>query len=184
MQLTTRLTIIAAAAPLVLLAAASQASAIDVDVPQFPPHTSSHPPATGGSSASYCIDTIDSSHVLTRTVAGATLSGSIMESMTVYSNGLVVRCAWDGASERSHAEILVVDRSAVQDLALDLVTLGATRVCDSPLHVADVPATTVTFSDGGADAYSHSYTYQVATGDRERIADRIDQFVFQYVLGS
>jgi len=186
MQSITRITLLAAALPLAFALATTDAGAVETDVPLTLPTGAAPVPPSGGSGGApttgYCIDTIDASHVLTETVAGSTLSGAVMRTMTVYSNGLVVLAAMDGPTGRSHADILVVDRVAVQDLAVDLVTLGASRVCDSPLIVSDTPATTVTFSNGGADAHSHSFTYQVAAGEHLQIAGRIDQFVFEHVL--
>lgn len=136
----------------------------------------------GGSAGDACVDSIEVAPVLQMTRAGSTLLGPSMDSLMVYSNGLVIMCMQSPAGGGSSAQMFQVDPARISSLRFALEELEASRQCDARVQAYDLPLTTVTVFTGDADAKAHSYSYWIAEGGQRAVEDEIMSFVHDIAL--
>lgn len=132
--------------------------------------------------SSGCEDTIDSHPVLLRTTSGSTLFGAVLQSIAIYSDGLVVVSEAHGSKGASAATQVRVDPSLVEGLALSLREQGAFLECDEPPGPQDLPLTTTTVFGQGPDASSHTYSHRFGNDNQREIQSLVDDFLLLEVL--
>lgn len=129
-----------------------------------------------------CIDSIAVAPVLNVTSAGYTLAGASMNSLQVYSNGLVVMSQQSPVGGGSQAQMFNIGPQRVRDLQIQLEELDADSQCDARTQVYDVPLTTVTVYGSGATSRAHSYSYWIAEGSQQPIEAEIQSFIHDIAL--
>lgn len=139
-------------------------------------------PLDPGAGNDQCIDSIAVAPVLNVTSAGYTLAGPAMNSLQVYSNGLVVISQQSPVGGGSQAQMFNLSPQRVKDLADQLEELEAGSQCDARHQVYDVPLTTVTVYSSGATSRAHSFSYWIAEGSQQPIADEIQNFIHDIAL--
>jgi hypothetical protein len=117
------------------------------------------------------------------TVSGGTIAGEILETLTVYDNGLAIRSVLDetGTSDIQKAEI---SRAEIDALIRDLRRAGTFRQhsrATADDQIPDTPLTTVTVFLGNAvsgnRALAHTFSFFAPEGNRARVMNVITEFI-------
>lgn len=124
-----------------------------------------------------CVNEIPHEPVVLFEITGSTLAGPLDVHLVVYSDGFarVAYGTYDGVG--SEARLTVVPPAEVQDLAQDLLLLGAGVNCDRFDFTSDVPQSTLTILRGATDARAHTYSWLGDDGANGAIEQRLHQFI-------
>lgn len=107
-------------------------------------------------------DLISNNPLVTMETAGSTLSGTFLyERLNVNTDGSASYVVGNGLAFPAPAgfQFTIVPTSAIADLRKKLRDAGASKLCDLPEIVSDVPLTTVTVFAGEQDSRAHTFNY-------------------------
>lgn len=129
--------------------------------------------------------------ILSFTVSGGTLAGTVNTQLTVYNSGLATISRYNenylGQGPLplvdKDVDVASIDAKSIRGLQRSLLAAGAFSLPDSQPLFFDIPLSTLTVLGGATDAQSHTYSYYGAIGAYEAPAKVISTFVDAHFPG-